>query len=134
MKLQIDYQELESIIREKTQQSVTFKYVDDKTVVLSKEIKVLLVRKRVDVNLTVLRMQGTDLTLSYHAGLGLELLAKGMMTFFKDMLGNIVEDKGANVLLVHLNNVEKLQKPLSVVDISDVHFNPQAVDVGFSLK
>lgn len=134
MNLLINFHELEAMILEKTKQSVTFRYVDDKTIALGKEIKVLFSKKMVEVRLEVEKIEGTDLFLAYHAGLGLELMAKGMMVFLKDELGGIVEDKGGQTLLVHLDNVEKLKKPLASVDISCVSFNPQAVNVEFSLK
>ena len=134
MKLQISYSELESIIRKKTGQSVEIGYVNPQTITLRKEIKVLFVQKTVSVNVEVVEIAGTDLVLRYDAGLGLEMAAKGVMIYFKEALGNLVEERGQNALVVHLDQIEKIKGALSAVNLQTISFDDKTTIISFKLK
>lgn len=134
MKLQISYSELESIIREKTGQSVEIGYVDPQTIELRKDMKVFMVHKKVSINLEVIKVERTDLVLKYNAGLGLEMAAKGFLMFFKEILSGIVDDKGSNTLVVHLDQIEKLRGALSAVSLQSICFDDKATIILFLLK
>ena len=134
MYLQISYSELESIIREKTGQSVEIGYVDPQTIKIRKEIKVFIAKKKISVNVEVLQVAGTDLILKYDAGLGLEMAAKGVLIFFKESLGCLVEEKDQNTLVVHLSQIEKLKRLLSAVDLQTISFDDKTIIISFTLK
>ena len=134
MKLQISYSELESIIRKKTGQSVEIGYLNPQTITIRKEIKVLFVQKTVSVNVEVVEIAGTDLVLRYDAGLGLEMAAKGVMIYFKEALGNLVEERGQNALVVHLNQIEKIKGALSAVNLQTISFDDKTTIISFKLK
>ena len=134
MKLQISYSELESIIRKKTGQSVEIGYVNPQTITLRKEIKVLFVQKTVSVNVEVVEIAGTDLVLRYDAGLGLEMAAKGVMIYFKEALDNLVEERGQNALVVHLDQIEKVKGALSAVNLQTISFDDKTTIISFKLK
>ena len=134
MKLQISYSELESIIRKKTGQSVEIGYVNPQTITIRKEIKVLFVQKAVSVNVEVVEIAGTNLVLRYDAGLGLEMAAKGVMIYFKEALGNLVEERGQNALVVHLDQIEKLKGALPAVKLQTISFDDKTTIISFKLK
>lgn len=134
MKLQISYSELESIIRKKTGQSVEIGYVNPQTITIRKGIKVLFVQKAVSVNVEVVEIAGTDLVLRYDAGLGLEMAAKGVMIYFKEALGNLVEERGQNALVVHLDQIEKLKGALPAVKLQTISFDDKTTIISFKLK
>ena len=134
MKLQISYSELESIIRKKTGQSVEIGYLNPQTITIRKEIKVLFVQKTVSVNVEVVEIAGTDLVLRYDAGLGLEMAAKGVMIYFKEALGNLVEERGQNALVVHLDQIEKIKGALSAVNLQTISFDDKTTIISFKLK
>ena len=134
MKLQISYSELESIIRKKTGQSVEIGYVNPQTITIRKGIKVLFVQKAVSVNVEVVEIAGTDLVLRYDAGLGLEMAAKGVMIYFKEALGNLVEERDQNALVVHLDQIEKVKGALSAVNLQTISFDDKTTIISFKLK
>lgn len=134
MKLQVSYSELESIIREKTGQSVNIGYVNPQTIVISKDIKVLIVQKTVRVNVDVVEIVGTDLVLKYSAGLGLEMATKGILVFFKEALAGLIEETDQNTLTVHLDRIEKLEKALGFVDLQAISFDENTVIISFKMK
>jgi len=134
MKLQISYSELESIIRKKTGQSVEIGYVNPQTITIRKGIKVLFVQKAVSVNVEVVEIAGTNLVLRYDAGLGLEMAAKGVMIYFKEALGNLVEERGQNALVVHLDQIEKLKGALPAVKLQTISFDDKTTIISFKLK
>ena len=70
MKLQIPYNELEAYIQQKYNQQIALKYVDEKTVSVSKTVKVI-VSKTVTANVSVAQLVGNDIFLTYHAGFAL---------------------------------------------------------------
>ena len=57
MKLQIPYNELEAYIQQKYNQQIALKYVDEKTVSVSKTVKVI-VSKTVTANVSVAQLVG----------------------------------------------------------------------------
>ena len=100
----------------------------------SKEIKVLVVRKTVSVNVEVAEVVGMDLFLKYNAGLCLEMAAKGVLIYFKEALSNFVEEKGQNTLVAHLDQIEKLRRVLSIINLNNISFNDNAAIISFELK
>ena len=134
MNLQISYDELKDLISEKAHQDVELCYVNEKTIEICKEIKVLLVRKTVSVYIEVKQIVGNDMIVSYKAGTGLEMMAKGVLLYFKDVLGNIVEEIGSNTLTIHLDNIDKLQQSLSIIEIKDIEFNNVSAALTLKLR
>ena len=134
MKLQINYNELESIIRGKTGQSVEIRHVDSKTIEIRKEIKVFFVQKAVSVKVEVVQIKGNDLVFNYNAGLGLEMAAKGILVFFKEALTGLIEEMDQNTLTVHLDRIEKLEKVLGIVDLQAINFDENTVIISFKMK
>ena len=132
MYLQISYSELGSIIREKTGQGVEIGYVNPQTIEIRKEIKVFIVQKTISVNVEVVQVAETDLVIKYNTGLGLEMAAKGVLIYFKETLGSLVEEQGPNTLLVHLDQIEKLKKLLSIVNLQTISFDERGANISFN--
>lgn len=134
MKLQIPYNELEAYIQQKYNQQIALKYVDEKTVSVSKTVKVI-VSKTVTANVSVAQLVGNDIFLTYHAGFALDLVAKGATAWFKDSLNGIVEEAEAdNTLKVHLDAVPQLQNLLDNIQLNGITFDTDGVNILFSLK
>ena len=72
MKLTISYSELQDYVASHFHKTVNFGYVDGATVSVSVPIKVLGFTKSVSINITVTKIEGTDLFLSYDGKMGID--------------------------------------------------------------
>ena len=75
-----------------------------------------------------------NLVVKYNAGLGLEMAAKGFLVFFRETLSGIIDDKGSNTLVVHLDQIEKLRGALSAVSLQSICFDDKTTIILFLLK
>ena len=70
MKLSITYAELQDYVARHYHKNVNLGYVNESTVSVSVPIKVLGFTKSVSINITVKKIEGTDLFLSYEGKMG----------------------------------------------------------------
>ena len=88
MKLSITYAELQDYVASHFHKTVNLGYVDGATVSVSIPIKVLGFTKSVSINITVKKIEGTDLFLSYGD------IDKLQKVFEKLKLDNILFEQG----------------------------------------
>ena len=137
MRLQIPYNELEQYISKNFQQKqvsqIALAYVDESTIKVSAVVK-MLISKAVDVNISIKEVAGSDVTLTYQAGMAIELMAKGALKWFKDSVEDILEEQDNNALLVHLEKIDQLKPVLEKVEMRSISFEPNDINLGFSLR
>ncbi len=97
-------------------------------------MKVLFATKTVSINLSVIQVVGSDITLSYQAGFGIELLVKGALVWFKEQMTGVVEESGNNQLVVHLAEIQQLKKTFSVIYVQDVNFSQKDINIQLFLR
>ena len=86
MKLSITYAELQDYVASHFHKTVNFGYVDGATVSVSVPIKVLGFIKSVSINITVKKIEGTDLFLSYSGKMGIDLLVSPAISYAKKLV------------------------------------------------
>lgn len=136
MNIQIPFCEIENYVDRKYRQSVRLTYVNNNTFCVSRDMKVLFTTKNVSINLSVIQVEGSDVTLSYQSGFGIELLVKGALAWFKERLTRVVEesDNNSNQLVVHLAEIQQLKKTFSVIYVQDVNFTPKDINIQLFLR
>ena len=134
MNIQIPYREIEDYVERKYRQSVRLTNVNNNTVCVSRDMKVLFATKTVSINLSVIQVVGSDITLSYQAGFGIELLVKGALVWFKEQMTGVVEESGNNQLVVHLAEIQQLKKTFSVIYVQDVNFSQKDINIQLFLR
>ena len=137
MRLQIPYNELEQYISKNFQQKqvsqISLAYVDENTIKLSAVVK-MVISKAVEVNISINEVAGSDITLTYQAGMAIELMAKGALKWFKDSIEDILEEQDNNTLLVHLEKIDQLKLVLEKVELQSISFEPDYINLSFGLR
>ena len=134
MNIQIPYNELSGFVRDRFNQNLVMNFVDEKTISIGKEIRVAMLSKLVSVNLTVKQVTGNDVTLVYNGGIGLDLLVKAALKYFKEKMGGLVEELDGNTLVVHLQKIEQLKDALKTVALGGLSFDKANANVQVQMR
>lgn len=141
MKLHITYQELSELVKAKTDKIVELSYIDAKTanVKYTHMQKVPLCNKYIPLSVGVKTrvdgFEGGRLLLSYSAGTGLDAIISGVLALYpglRDM--HIVEFQEGQKAIVYLSKVDKVRDALDKINIHDISFDEDGIDVAFSLR
>ena len=125
MKLQISYNELEAFVLERYGQQVKLGFTNENTISITKKIFI----KDATVNVSVNKIAGNVILLSYQAGFGIEWIIKGSLMWFKETLSGFVEEQEDNKLLLHLDRIKQLNNIFEKIEIKAVNFDNQNVNV-----
>ena len=129
MKLQITYDELEAFVLKKYDQQVKLGFVDEKTISVTKKVVI----KDATVNVSVDKIAGNDILLSYQAGFGIEWIIKGALMWFKETIKDFVEELEDNKLLIHLDKIDQIGGMLDKIEILDITFDEVNANVAFKV-
>lgn len=130
MNLQIPYKELEAFLMKKYDQQVKLQFANESTISITKKV----VFKDATVCVSVDKITGNDIILSYQAGFGIEWIIKGVLMWFKESISGYVEEQEDNKLLLHLDRIEQLNNILEKIEIKTVNFDDLNVNVAFIVK
>ena len=130
MKASVSYLELQRLLAEQTQQPISFKYVDSKTVKVLYDLNLGLMRKKIGIDVKVLNITGTDLRVMYSAGFGMDGLVGMALNLVKGKLpdGLIEEQPNCN-LLVHLDKIDKIKPVFERIEVKDINMLDEALEV-----
>lgn len=128
MKAAVSYQELQRLVTEKTHQPIKFDFVDDKTMKVSYGLDLGFMKRDIGINLKVLDMVGSDLRVRYSTGLGMDGLVGMALNLVKDKIpAGLMEEQPDQVLLVHLNKIDKVKPFLDRIDVQDINMTEEAL-------
>ena len=130
MNLQIPYKELEAFLMKKYDQQVKLQFANESTISITKKV----VFKDATVCVSVDKITGNDIILSYQAGFGIELIFKGALIWFKKSISGFVNELEDNKLLLHLDRIDQLNNILEKIEIKAVYFDDLNVNVAFIVK
>lgn len=130
MRLQIPYSMVEDFVRKRYNQDLTLSYVSEDTIAVSKEVKII-VSKNVAVNVSVLQVTGSDIMLSYQACMGIDLIIKGALSWFKDTVSGMADILNDNKIQIHLHKIPQLGNVLKKVELQGVNFEERYINVLF---
>ena len=98
MQANITYPEIQKYISGHYAKQIELAYINNSTLRISTEVQVWRLSKTIHVDLTIERITGTDLYISYNGGLSVELVIAPLLSFMKrlipDKTGFIEEIQG----------------------------------------
>ena len=129
MRLQLSYKELETFLMKKYNQQVKLRFVDEKTMSITKKVVI----KDATVHISVDQVAGNDISLSYQAGFGIEWIIKGTLMWFQETIKDFVEELEENKLLIHLSKMDQIGGMMDRIEILDVTFDDANANVAFKV-
>lgn len=130
MKASVSYQELQKLVAEQTHQPISFEFVDQKTVKVLYELNLGIMKKKVGIDLKVLDIVGTDLRIRYSAGFGMDSVVGMALNMVRDKIPTgLLEEQPDQVLLVHLDKIDKIKPVFERIDIKDVNMLAEALEL-----
>lgn len=147
MKAQISFAEIEDIIRKKANKNVGFSYVSSDTVRVSttyeKDTFLTKINIPLNVDVKLIKIVGSNIVLEYSIGEIANKLARW------NVLGNVVDKfiQGSKYkdfitfdptnrmrLTVHLGSNEKIAKAMEIIEVKDVNFISNFVEIEFIVE
>lgn len=135
MKASISFPEIENLLTEKTQQTVAFAFVNDKTVKVSYPLNLGFIKKDISANLIIKELTGSDLLLQLDAGFGSDTMLTTVLGLLKGKVPEgLIEKRPDSHLLLHLGQIEQVQSVFEKVDVTDLHVLTEGLEVEGALK
>lgn len=136
MKLAITYAELQDYVASHFHKTVNFGYVEGATVSVSIPIKVLGFTKSVSINITVKKIEGIDLFLSYGGKMGIDMLVSPAISYAKKLVPEKacwVEQMPGNILKLRLGDIDQMKKVFEKLKLNNIFFEQGNIVVDASL-
>ena len=135
MKASISFPELQNLVVEKAKQSVSFAYVDAKTVRVTYPLNLGFIKKDISANLIIKELVGSDLLVQLSAGLGTDTLLTTAFNLLRGKIpANLIEQRPDSHLLLHLGQIEQVKSVFDKVDVRDLHVLSEGLEVEGALK
>ena len=135
MKASISFPELQSILQEKVNQSISFAFIDAKTIRVTYPLNLGIFKKDISANLTIIELVGSDLLVSVDAGFGTDKLLNTVLSLFKNKIPEgLIEKRPESRLMLHLDQIEQLKKVFETIQVNDIHVLGEGLEVEGSLK
>lgn len=142
MQLIIPFSELKEIIKNKSSRSLNFDLttVNDNTVKVSYEAKVKVkiigeVGKTFSLDVSVDKIEGEDLYLSYDGGFGVDMVVGGILMLVPQLKNiEFAEFSQNSSIILHLARIEDAHKALQQIDVHGVSFAEGKAIIEFTLK
>ena len=135
MNIILDYQEIQSLVRQKTGREIALSAINERTVKAEAKVSVKVpflgeIEKSIGVNVSVEKIEGNDVHLKYEGGMGTDMIIGGLLTFLSSSPAmKMVEKTQGNGIVVHLYEVEEARKALDVVELTNIVFQEKGVTV-----
>ena len=128
MRLQIPYNEFEQLLSG-----------DESTIQVSAVVKIKLKVMEATVpvkeNVSVKKVDGSDVTLTHQTGMAIGLKWEQVLELCEDVVKDMLEvQDNNNTLLVHLDKIDKLNTILEKVEMQSISFEPDYINLCFVLK
>lgn len=135
MKASISFPELQNLLVEKAQQSVSFAFVDPKTVKLTYPLNLGFIKKDISANLIIKELIGSDLLVQLDAGIGSDSMLTTILGLLKGKIPEgLMEKRPDSCLLLHLDKIEQVKSVFEKVDVTDLHVLNEGLEVEGNLK
>ena len=132
MQFRLSYSEVEQLAESKAGKRLPLAYGGTRTVRISYPVPLM---GSVGVDLTVERVNGTDVFLSFAGGAAIELMLRTALNHAKNQPGmDMVQMMGVNQLLLTLGKNPNLAPIFERVTLEDIFFDEQFIIIQFSPK
>ena len=135
MKATIEYSEIQSLVKSKTGRELVLSAVDERTVKVETKVKVKVpllgeISKTVGVEVSVEKIEDSDIQLKYDGGLGTDMIIGGLLMFLASTPAmKMVEKTPGNGIVVHLGEIDEAKKVLDMMELTDIVFNDDCVSI-----
>ena len=140
MKATIEYSEIQSLVKSKTRREIGLSAIDERTVKAEAKVSVKVpflgeIEKSIGVNVSVEKIEGNDIWLKYDGGMGTDMIIGGLLSFLSSTAAmKMVEKTQGNGIVVHLDEVKEARKVLDLVELTDIVFMNDAMDIEVKFK
>ena len=135
MKASISFPELQSILQEKTEQNISFAFVDPKTIRVTYPLNLGFMKKDISANLSIIEMVGSDLLVSVDAGFATDTLLSTVLGIFKNKLPEgLIEKRPDSQLMLHLDQIDQVKSVFDTIQVDDIHVLDSGLEVVGGLK
>ena len=132
MQFRLSYSEIEQIAERKAGKRLPLTYSDTHTVRISYPVPLM---GSVGVDITVDRINGSDVFLSFGGGAAIEFMLRTALNQAKNQPGmEMVQMLGGNQLLLNLGKSPNLAPILERINLEDICFDEQFIIIQFSPK
>lgn len=137
MQANITYPEIQKYISDHHAKQIDLACINNSTLRISTVIQVWKLSKTIHVDLTIERITGTDLYISYNGGLSVELVIAPLLSFMKRLIPDktsFIEETGNHQIIVHLEKIERLNHVFEYVSLQSIGFDEENAIIRLSLK
>ena len=140
MNIILDYQEIQSLVRQKTGREIALSAINERTVKAEAKVSVKVpflgeIEKSIGVDVSVEKIEGNDVHLQYDGGMGTDMIIGGLLTFLSSSPAlKLMGKTQGNGIVVHLDEIEEARKVLDVVELTDIVFMNDAMDIEVKFK
>lgn len=135
MELRLTYQEISNLIERKAGRALPLAYGGPHTVRVSYDVNVLFKTASVGVDLTVERIEGSDIYIAYDGGVGIDFMVRQAITMAKSRPGGeLIEPLDGNRILLCLSKNAQAGSIFDHIALEDIRFDEQYAIIQFSPK
>ena len=140
MQVKFEYSEIQSLVKSKTGREIGLSAIDEQTVKAEAKVSVKVpflgeIEKSIGVNVSVEKIESNDIWLKYDGGMGTDMIIGGLLSFLSSTAAmKMVEKTQGNGIVVHLDEIEEARKVLDVVELTDIVFMNDAMDIEVKFK
>ena len=126
---------MQSILQEKTEQNISFAFVDPKTIRVTYPLDLGFMKKDISANLSILEMVGSDLLVKLDAGMGTDTLMSTVLSLLHNKLpAGLIEKCPDRQLMLHLGQIEQVKTVFDAIQVNDIHVLDSGLEVEGGLK
>ena len=135
MKASISFPELHDLLQEKINQSLSFAFVDAKTVRVTYPLNLGFIKKDISVNLVIKELKGSDMLVQLLAGPGTDTMLTTVLNLVDNKIPEgLLEKCPDSHILLHLDQVERLKSVFETIAVNDIHVLDDGLEVEGALK
>ena len=135
MKASITFQEIQNLVTEKTNQPISFAFVDGKTIRVTYPLNLGFVKKDISANLTIIELIGSDLLVSIDAGFGTDTMLNTVLGLLKNKIPEgLIEKRPDKRLMLHLGQIEQVKTVFEAIQVNDISVLANGLEVDGGLK
>ena len=135
MELRLTYREISSLIERKAGRALPLAYGGPHTVRVSYDVNVLFKTASVGIDLTVERIEGSDIYIAYSGGAGIDFMVRQAISMAKNQPGGeLIEPLDGNRILLCLSKNGQVGTIFDHVTLEDIRFDEQYAIIQFSPK
>lgn len=135
MKASISFPELQTILQEKADQSISFAFVDNKTIRVTYPIDLRIFKKDISTNLIIKDLVGSDLLVQLSAGMGTDTLLNTVLSLLHNKIPEgLIEKRPDSHLMIHLGQIEQMRSVFDTISVKEIRVLTDGLEVEGGLK